>query len=325
MQVCDIIERILGGMPDLYETWKNMSNKDEGEHPKGIISACLVLLRNLKRKYDLDPRSHRSKNGTQMRGASGKSTAAVLAEFGETRRFTSEGGRTNRSTLVAAEQLLDFLGPFRLDELDVDDRNAVLTEMQRFLVDKVVEFHGRQRLTICYDRNRTTWQNVHDILTAARQHGCAGPVAQYLVGAKLQLRFPDQEIGNESYSTADVQLGRSGDFIIGDTAFHVTVAPQTELFRKCVWNLEKGLRPYVLVPDDSLAAARQMAKLEAGERVSVESIESFVGQNVDELSEFSAAQLRSRFLTLLTLYNERVGRTEMDKSMIIEIPGTLER
>jgi hypothetical protein len=45
------------------------------------------------------------------------------------------------------------------------------------------------------------------------QSGKDGPVAQYLVGAKLALRFPTEKIGNESYSTADVQLNRPGDFL----------------------------------------------------------------------------------------------------------------
>jgi len=81
-------------------------------------------------------------------------------------------------------------------------------------------------------------------------------VAQHLVGAKLEFRFPELAIGNESYSTADRQLGRPGDFLIGDVAFHVTVAPMPQLFDKCVVNVKEGYRPLLLVPDRTLSGAR---------------------------------------------------------------------
>lgn len=62
------------------------------------------------------------------------------------------------------------------------------------------------------------------MLAEARQTGKEGPAAQHLVGAKLALRFPDMKVSNASYSTADDQSGRLGDFQIGDTSFHVLEA-----------------------------------------------------------------------------------------------------
>ena len=81
---------------------------------------------------------------------------------------------------------------------------------------------------------------VGQILAMARETGKYGPVAQYLVGAKLQLRFPEVVVRNESYSAPDQQTGQPGDFVVGDTAFHVTVAPTTGHFEKCVRNLREG-------------------------------------------------------------------------------------
>ena len=125
-------------------------------------------------------------------------------------------------------------------------RNEILNEMQRFLVGKVVEFHNRERIKMIYDPSKSTWQNIQGLLSAARETGKEGPVAQHLVGAKLQLRFPEITVGNESYSTADDQLGRPGDFYIGDTAFHVTVAPMGPVYEKCKDNLENGYRVFLL-------------------------------------------------------------------------------
>ena len=104
--------------------------------------------------------------------------------------------------------------------------------------------------------NKSSSQIVADILEAAGSR--AGAVAQHLVGAKLAVRYPDLEIENFSYTTADQQLGRPGDFVVGDTVFHVTVAPMPPVVDKCEQNLRDGYRSMLLVVDSRLQAARQM-------------------------------------------------------------------
>jgi len=59
------------------------------------------------------------------------------------------------------------------------------------------------------------------------------------------------------------------------------------------------------------------------ERIAVESVESFVGQNIEELSFFTRDKLKNGFRRLLEAYNNRVDAAEMDKSMLVEIPGNL--
>lgn len=60
---------------------------------------------------------------------------------------------------------------------------------------------------------------MYELLSAARETGKEGSVAKHLIGAKLEFRFPGVTVSNESYSTADDQLGRKGDFCLGDTFF----------------------------------------------------------------------------------------------------------
>jgi hypothetical protein len=57
--------------------------------------------------------------------------------------------------------------------------------------------------------------------------------------------------------------------------------------------------------------------------IEVESIESFVAQNIFELSEFSSDLLPSQFRRLLEIYNQRVNAVEIDKSMLIQTPANL--
>jgi hypothetical protein len=62
----------------------------------------------------------------------------------------------------------------------------------------------------------------------------------------------------------------------------------------------------------------------ASGRTTVQSIESFVATNIDELTEFGGDKLKGGLRRLLEKYNERVGLLLEDKSMLIEIPSNLD-
>ena len=219
--------------------------------------------------------------------------------------------------------LLKAVNSADLAPVSLGKRNAILRGLQQFLVERVRDFHNLQRLEIIFDPAKSTWQSIQDLLQKAAEGGKDGPVAQYLVGAKLQLRFPELKISNESYSTADMQLGRPGDFRVGDTVFHVTVSPMTAVYEKCKKNLDQGLKVYLLVPDRLVAGTRQNSELQAAGRIVVQSLEAFVSQNIDELSSFSNSEVKKAFRKLLEIYNSRVDSTETNKSMMIEIPSNV--
>ncbi len=310
---------------ELFEAWYNdlPVHKASGGPAKGTIAAALVVLERLRESYLLDIKVHTAPGGVQIKGVSGQAVKKILARFGEIRPFVKEGGRTNRGLRDQIKMMLETLDKAHLENLSAEKRADILNEMQRFLLRKVEAFHKRERIKMIYDPSKSTWQNIQSLLSAARETGKEGPVAQHMVGAKLQLRFPEITVGNESYSTADDQLGRPGDFYIGDTAFHVTVAPMIGVYEKCGHNLENGYRVFLLVPERALAGARQNAELMVPGRIAVESIESFVGQNIEELSYFSRDKLRNGFRRLLETYNARIDVAETDKSMLIEIPRNL--
>ena len=297
--------------------------KDTGGPARGTVAAALVVLDHLKYQYDLNLEAHLAPRGSQVRGASGVAVRRILAHFGEIRPFLSEGGRTNRGAVDAVESMLQALGPLRLDKLPQENRIVVLTELQEILVNKVKEYHSRQRLTIVYEPGQSTRQFIQELLSVAHAHGKEGPVAEYIVGAKLQLRFPDLEVRNVSFSTADIQLGEPGDFYIRDTVFHVTVAPMIPVYEKCRSNLDQGMRVYLLVPERVVFGTRQNVEGIIPGRIGVESIQSFVAQNLDELGSFSNSGLRQELLKLFEMYNRRVDAVEVDKSMLIEIPQNL--
>ena len=306
-----------------FQQWYN-SLKRYGKFPaKGTVGGALVVLDRLQQKFDLSIDSHTAKGGSQISGASGAAVRAILERFDETRPFLQEGGRTNRGLRGDIKRLLEAVKSANLETLTKTQRNEILSELQQVLVARVREYHDLQRLEIIYDPSKSTWQCICDLLDAARENGKDGPVAQYLVGAKLQLRFPTLQISNESFSTADAQLGRHGDFYVGSTIFHVTVSPMPTLYNKCKRNLKNGFKVYLLVRNKDVVGTKQNAENTAPGQIVVESIEGFVSQNLDELAIFSEEGRANEFRRLLETYNRRVDATEMNKALMIEIPLNL--
>lgn len=312
---------------EIFSAWYDNLKKIGGFPPKGTLAGALGVLDALKVDFNLDIEAHTAPGGSQIKGASGSRVKAILAEHGETRPFVSEGGRTNRGLRGVIKEMLDAITKMPLDTANEEERNEIIDELQVFLVEKVKDWHQRQRLQIEYNPGKSTRAMVKELLASARGKNVGGQVAQYLVGAKLaqRLRHTDIIVTNESYSTADVQLGRQGDFLVRDTVFHVTLVPIEAVINKCVHNLQDGFRVFLLVPDEEIPFARTLADRLAAGKIAVESIESFVGQNIDEMAEFSTEKLRQEFYELLTTYNKRVNDAEIDKSLMIEIPVSLAR
>jgi len=205
-----------------------------------------------------------------------------------------------------------------------EQRSFAIDRMQEFLVRLVDAYYNLERLRFDYDASKPLREVVADILQAAHNRNQSGPVAQHLVGAKLALRFPHISVTNFPYSAADDQAGRAGDFLVGDTAFHVTVAPSLGHVGRCARNVHDGLNTFLLVPDTRTGAVKALLETSAlDKKVAVESVESFVGQNITEMAEFESHRLASMLGSLLREYNIRVNEVENDSSLLIQIPSSL--
>ena len=306
----------------LLEEWFNGYRPSPGEEPNTyVICAGLAVLERMHVSFPLDKEDYVTP-GNQVK-TSGSLIRSILEKYGEERRFTSEGGRTTRGTVPAAEGLVERLNGIEpLADLSDEERCQVIDRLQLWLVERVKDYFGRQRIEVEVNLNRPSPHIVGELLKAAGLK--AGAVAQHLVGAKLAVRYPDLDVENFSYTTADQQLGRPGDFVVGDTAFHVTVSPMPDVLDKCKGNLRDGYRSLLLVPASRMQAARQMAELiDAQDDIGIMAIESFVGQNIEELGGFGKTNLAKNFRALLEKYNERVENIETDRSLLIQLPANL--
>ncbi|MFZ5450777.1 MAG: DUF4928 family protein [Thermodesulfobacteriota bacterium] len=180
----------------------------------------------------------------------------------------------------------------------------------------------KRRIKATYNSKIITWKLIHYLLNSAIKNKKEVLFAKYIIGASLHLTFPDIIVANtifESFGDPNIPF----DYCVGDTAFNITTSQICSVCEKCKSNIDSGLRSYLIVPEKKLCHARESSEEAAPGKIAVESIESFVSQNLEELSDFSKDRLAHGFYRLLETYNQRVDTVEVDKSMLIEIPRNL--
>jgi hypothetical protein len=320
MNESSLEEKALAAIVAWYESYKPAPNRDPDRY---VVCAGLSALEAMRKKFPLE-RGDYVTDKNQVK-TSGSMISRILARHGETRVYAREGARTTRGTVPAAESFVARINKITaIAGLTEKERADLVGHLQGWLAERAKEYFNRQTITVEVRLDKPGPHIVGDILLAARARKQSGPVAQHLVGAKLAVRYPHLAIENHSFTTADEPTKRGGDFLIGDTVFHVTVAPMPAVFDKCADNVRRGYRAILLAPDAQVQAARAMAE-NAGlsDKVGVLALESFVGQNVEELGEFDKAKLAKEIRTLLEKYNERVAAVETDRSLLIDIPENL--
>jgi hypothetical protein len=148
----------------------------------------------------------------------------------------------------------------------------------------------------------------------------AGAVIQHLVGAKLEIALPEVHIEHQGFAVADAPGGRKGDFLVGDTAIHVTTAPTEALIRKCCDNLSENLRPLIITTKSGVGGADALAKNAAlGDRIDILEVEQFVATNVYEWSKFEHKGRPLTIRELVETYNRIIEQSETDPSLKISV------
>jgi hypothetical protein len=187
----------------------------------------------------------------------------------------------------------------------IDEAQAAIAAPLRSIIERPLEVRLRER---------TAEVVVSDLLLAAEEKGKSGDVAQYLVGAKLALRF-NREIpvypANKSDRTSHFDPApRLGDFEIENAVIEVAVGlPDDKHLQQIAEIQEKSdAEVWLLTRADRVETWQKEIKKDKGvntRRVVVTSIEAFIGQNITELGEFSAKGKIERLKALFDLYNTR--------------------
>lgn len=305
--------------------WYEEHRAKSGNINTNVMTVGIAIAELMRANFPLTDDVVKSKNQSQVRGLSRALISRVLKENGVDQEFTSEGGRTSRGSLVLALELAERINRlFDNATPDEQDLIAIANVLQRYFVGRIqADYFAKQKMRLDIDVAKPAQKIVEDILAEARARSDqpTGIVAQHLVGAKLEIRFPNLRVGRDKANAADMQTNRQGDFELGTTAFHVTLSPTVKLIPRVKDNIRDGYRSIVLVPFEKLEFTKELFNTEGlGDRVEAQSIEGFVGLNIEELGCFSAEDIKTQIALLIRRYNERISSCEVDKSLMIVEP-----
>ena len=152
-------------------------------------------------------------------------------------------------------------------------------------------------------------------MNTAIKSGVEDPVAYYLVGASLQLLFPNIKIVKSGFCGPTDLGGDLSGFHINTSFVHVAAQPSYVQWKSY---LHKGTYDYLLVLDRVLLGTQQIATTYVlGSKVTVMSIESFIAQHIGVITEYNRNRSCEAFRALLDEYNKSVYELEVNKNLII--------
>ena len=150
---------------------------------------------------------------------------------------------------------------------------------------------------------------IADILDQAQEKKRAKDVAEYLVGAKLQLRLGEDAARPKNVNTPN--LDQPADFPIGSAAIEVTVSSADSRHLAQITHILKDttLQVWLLVRLADREKWQNVVDATFGEqlagRVAIADIETFVGQNISEMGGFDETKVADALANLFKVYNER--------------------
>jgi hypothetical protein len=276
------------------------------------LQAALALLERVREYPSLNLSAHLSQSGSAGIQAHETYGAKALERL-HLQPINKNHGRRSSNLPGWGQELLNAVAASGFVEATSEIRNKVIDEMQAFFADPLRAILEENPLEVRL-RERSAEAVIGEVLLAADAKGKSGDVAQYLVGAKLALRF-NREIpvypANKSDRTSHFDTApRLGDFEIENAVIEVAVGlPDDKHLQQIAEIQEKSdAEVWLLTRADRVETWQRELKKEEGvetKRVVVTSVEAFVGQNITELGEFSAKGKIDRLRELFDLYNTR--------------------
>ncbi len=299
--------------------------KFEAEHniiTKGPLCVVLVVTRTASKKSPpYASESFLTSQGGQVAGLGRAAVQAILADYEITRILAEEGGRTSRGSIRRMQKYLELLNSLH------DDGLLNFPAIEEWWIERVRAYFASKPFKLKADPSKSLRSIVSELIEAAfaRQRGSpgtmvAGAVMQHLVGAKLERALPEVQIEHKGFAVADAPVGRKGDFLVGDTAIHVTTAPTESLIKKCCDNLDESLRPVIITTQSGAGGAGALAKnAEVEDRIDILEIEQFVAANIYEWSSFEHTKRPLSVRELVETYNRIIEQSETDPSLRIAL------
>jgi hypothetical protein len=276
------------------------------------LQAALALLERLRQYPSLNLADHMA-----SKGSSGLESHEPFGNLAHKRLnlepINKNHGRRSSGLRDWGPELLDVLKIAGFGEASPDVQSSLINATQDVFGSYLRAILEQEPLEV-RGRGRSVQAVIHEVLKQAEDKGKSGDVAQYLVGAKLALRF-EREIPVYSANKADRKSrsdrdARLGDFEIENAVIEVAVGlPDEKHVAQVIEALEDtDSEVWLLTREDRVSTWKNELTSSQGldaRRVVVTSVEAFVGQNISELGGFSAKGKISQLQALFDLYNTR--------------------
>jgi len=295
-----------------FEAFLEAHAKARGRFVPARLQAALALLERLRDFPSLALSDHLSQSGSA--GIQGHETFGDKAlQRLHLQPINKNHGRRSSNLPGWGQQLLHAVAALGFADATSEARNQIINEVQEIFATPLRTIIEQDPLEARL-RGRTAEAVLNELLVAAEHKGKSGDVAQYLVGAKLALRFNRQipvYPANKSDRTSHFDPApRLGDFEIENAVIEVAVGlPDDKHLQQIAEILENSdTEVWLLTRAERVETWQRELKKEEGvetRRVVVTSVEAFVGHNVTELGEFSAKGKADRLRALFDLYNTR--------------------
>jgi hypothetical protein len=276
------------------------------------LQAALALLERLRDYPSLVLSEHLSQSGSA--GIQGHETFGdkAIARL-HLQSINKNHGRRSSNLPGWGQELLNTVAASGFAVASSEARSNIIDEVQQVFAEPLRAIIDENPLEVRL-RERTAKAIVKDLLCAAELKGKLGDVAQYLVGAKLALRFgrdipvyPANKGDRTSHFDAAPRLG---DFEIENAVIEVAAGLPDEKHLQQIAEIQEksDAEVWLLTREDRVETWQRVLENAADvdiERVVVTSVEAFVGQNITELGEFASKGKLDQLRALFALYNTR--------------------
>ena len=285
--------------------------RDGKRHVPGRLQAAIALIERLRDVPSAHIDDHLTKKGK----------AALLGHetFGDRahdrlqlKAINKNHGRRSSNIQEWGQELLNEFDGSGFSSLDHKAREKLIDQGQATLATHLRAILEEEPLTVRL-KGRSAEAVIREVLAQADDKGKSGEVAQYLVGAKLELRFGCElplhgaNLGDRR-SHSDTNA-RGGDFEFEDAVIEVAIGlPDEKHIQQVIAAAEDGDKEvYLLTRADRVATwLSELKEADADmRRVIVRSVEAFVGQNMSEMGKFSAKGRTENLTALFERYNDR--------------------
>jgi hypothetical protein len=269
------------------------------------LLTLLGLLERLRETPILNLDSHRAPSGAQLIEHNSFVDAA-LARF-KVESPVQEKGRRANNLNAWTPPLFKWLTDSGFPDLTAEQQKEFITAVQAVASARLNTINEDKPLVARYNKG-TSVAVIADLLDQAQAKKRAKDVAEYLVGAKLELRFGYGIVKAKNVNAPS--LGQLADFRVGNTAIEVTTvgsADKSHLDQVKDILKNTGLQVWLLTRLPDREKWRNVIDAVFGDqaaRIVVADIETFVGQNVAEIGKFETEEVKAALARLFARYEE---------------------